>query len=176
MNLLDIIIVLMVIGSVLHGLSKGLLSQVINLAAFVFALTIASTYGATVGQWIDHFIALPAAYLPLIGFIVTLVVVEGLIRGILRFAGHLIPGILTGSAPNRLLGIIPALAETALFLTIAINLVTSVPSWVSANQLVRTSKFAPPIETLGAATQSVVNRILGDKLPNIPAPPPPQFQ
>lgn len=170
MNIVDGILITFGILAIFQGFSKGLISQLINLAAFVFALTVAVSTGPSAGQKIDRVIALPAAYLSLIGFLAVFIVLDAALRIVLRIVGHAIPGILTASPVNRILGIVPSLAGFTLIATFALTAITAVPSWISAHEAIAGSRLAPVFQTFGGATEAVVNRVLGDRLREIPVP------
>ncbi len=155
-----------------QGLSKGLISQIINLAAFVFALTIAVSVGPTVADAINRVFAFPVAYRQLIGFFVAFLAIEFVLRLVLRYLGHLIPGLVTASLTNRILGIIPSLAEMTLVVTLVFAAINAVPSWSTTQQAVRASRLAPIFTTFGTETESVVNRILGEQLRQVTPPGP----
>ena len=164
MNYVDYILIFLTIVAIFNGLRRGLISQLIDLAAFVLSLALAFTFGANLGHWIDHFFALPAAYQTLIGFLVILFLVEGIIKAALRFVGHIIPGILTASLPNRFLGIIPALATLTLSVVFVLTAINEVPSWTAAQQAVHASKLAPTFIHYGSATELIVKQMLGPDL------------
>ena len=167
MNYVDYIIIFLTIAAVFNGLARGLISQIIDLVAFVFSLTLAFTFGPSVGHWIDHFFALPVAYQSLIGFLIVLFLIEGILRAVLRFIGHLIPGVLTASLPNRFLGIIPALALLTLSAMFVFTAINDVPRWTTAQTAIHQSKLAPLFTQYGSTTESLVRRVLGPDLTKI---------
>jgi uncharacterized membrane protein required for colicin V production len=164
MNNLDFLIVGLVIWAVVEGLHRGLISQLIDLAAFVVSLALAMSFGSQVAARIDHYVALPVVYQPLIGFLVVLVVLEIVVRMVLRLLGHIIPGVLTASLPNRLLGVVPALAKQAVILALLINAVAMVPQWTQGNRAVQESRFAPLALSVNRSVTSSVKQILGPQI------------
>ncbi len=167
MNIVDALIIGLVIWAVIEGLHRGLISQLIDLAAFVVSLALAMSFGSQVATRIDHFIALPVAYQPLIGFLVVLFTLEIVVRMVLRLLGHIIPGVLTASLPNRLLGVVPAIAKQAVILALVINAIAMVPQWADGQQAVKASRFAPLALSVNQSVTSIVKRVLGPQLPQL---------
>ena len=166
MNFIDWIIVALLAFAVVQGLMRGLISQLLDLAAFVVALGLAFSFGPMAAARIDRVIALPAAEQSLIGFIVVLFASSIILRWVLRLIGHIIPGIITASPINRVLGVIPAVALTIFEIAVVLTTIAAFPAWQSATRAIGQSTLAPKIITASGSLQSLINRTIGPKLPD----------
>lgn len=137
MNWADYIIVAVLALSVLVGLWRGLVSEVLALAVWVAAFWLAWTFGPTVAAQFEHSIDLPSVRM-LVGYGLCFIVV--LIAGaLLRFLmGKLVQG--TGlSGSDRLLGMFFGLARGVLLVTLAVFVLGFTPfardPWWQQSQL-----------------------------------------
>jgi membrane protein required for colicin V production len=120
MNWADYIILAVLGLSVLIGLFRGLISEVLALAVWVAAFWVAWTFGPSVASHFEHSIELPSARI-LVGYGLCFLAV--LIAGaLLRFLiGKLVEG--TGlSGTDRLLGMLFGFARGVLLVTLAVFL------------------------------------------------------
>lgn len=121
MNWTDYLILAVLGLSVLIGLWRGLISEVLALAIWIAAFWVAMTFGPTVAAFFEHSISLPSArYLVGYGLCFIVVLLAG---ALLRFVvGRLIES--TGlSGTDRLLGMLFGLARGVLLVTLAVFLV-----------------------------------------------------
>jgi membrane protein required for colicin V production len=137
MNWADYIIIAVLALSVLVGLWRGLVSEVLALAVWVAAFWLAWTFGPTVAAQFGHSIDLPSVRM-LVGYGLCFIVV--LIAGaLLRFLmGKLVQG--TGlSGSDRLLGMFFGLARGVLLVTLAVFVLGFTPftrdPWWQQSQL-----------------------------------------
>ncbi len=165
MNYVDWIILALLGLAVLQGLWRGLISQLLDLAAFVVSLSLAFSFGSMAATRIDHLVALPTAERSLIGFVVVLLIASIVIRWALRLLGHIIPGIITASPINRLLGIIPAVALTVFEIALVLTTVAAFPQWASGSRAIHLSTLAPKVLAASGSLQGLINRTIGPKLP-----------
>lgn len=146
MNWTDYLILGVLVVSVLIGLWRGLISEVLALAIWIAAFWVAMRFGPSVAQYFEHSIALPSARI-LVGYGLCFIAV--LLGGaLLRFVvSRLIES--TGlSGTDRLLGMFFGLARGVLLVTLAVFLLgftafTRDPWW-------RESRLLPQFQ--GAAT------------------------
>ena len=120
MNWADYIIFAVLGVSVLIGLWRGLISEVLALAVWAAAFWVAWTFGPSVAGYFEHSIQLPSARI-LVGYGICFLVV--LIAGaLLRFlVSKLVEG--TGlSGTDRLLGMVFGFARGVLLVTLAVFL------------------------------------------------------
>jgi len=104
MNWTDYIIIGVIALSVLIGLMRGLISEVLALAIWIVAFWFAWTFGPTVAAHFEHLIKLPSARI-IVGYVLCFLVVL-LLGALLRFAiSRLVES--TGlSGTDRLLGMV----------------------------------------------------------------------
>jgi membrane protein required for colicin V production len=174
MNWTDYIIIGVLGLSVLIGLWRGLISEVLALAIWIAAFWVAWTFGPMVAAHFEHTITLPSARI-IVGYGLCFVVV--LIAGaLLRFLiGKLVDG--TGlSGTDRLLGMGFGFVRGVLLVTLAVFLIgftafTRDPWW---KQSVLLPQFQGMAAWLGQRVPDSVRRYLNpstvlDRLPDMPA-------
>ncbi|MFC4527490.1 CvpA family protein [Dyella halodurans] len=174
MNWADYIILAVVGLSVLIGLWRGLISEVLGLVVWALAFWVAWMFGPAVAGYFEHSIQLPSARM-LVGYGICFLVV--LIAGaLLRFlVSKLVEG--TGlSGTDRLLGMLFGFARGVLLVTLAVFLLgfTAVirdPWW---NDSVLLPQFKGVAAWLGEQVPDSVRHHLNppallDHLPALPA-------
>ncbi|WP_430390440.1 CvpA family protein [Dyella sp. 20L07] len=174
MNWADYIILAVLAVSVLIGLWRGLISEVLALAIWAAAFWVAWTFGPSVAGYFEHSIQLPSARI-LVGYGLCFIAV--LIAGALvRFlVSRLVEG--TGlSGTDRLLGMLFGFARGVLLVTLAVFLlgftaVTRDPWW---HDSVLLPQFKEVAAWLGERVPDNVRRYLNppallDHLPALPA-------
>jgi membrane protein required for colicin V production len=176
MNWTDYLIIAVLALSVLIGLWRGLISEVLALAIWIAAFWVAMTFGPSVAAFFEHSISLPSArYLVGYGLCFLAVLIAG---ALVRFVvSRLIES--TGlSGTDRLLGMVFGLARGVLLVTLAVFLIgftafTRDPWW-------RQSALVPPFQGmamwLGEWVPASVRPYLQrpaevlQHLPRVPAP------
>lgn len=174
MNWADYIILAVLAVSVLIGLWRGLISEVLALAIWVAAFWVAWTFGPSVAGHFEHSIQLPSARI-LVGYGICFLAV--LIAGaLLRFlVSKLIEG--TGlSGTDRLLGMVFGFVRGVLLVTLAVFLLgftafTRDPWW---NESALLPQFKGMAAWLGERVPENVRHYLNppallDHLPALPA-------
>jgi membrane protein required for colicin V production len=120
MNGIDYTILGVLALSVLVGLWRGLVSEVLSLAAWIAAFWVAWTFGPVVAAQLEHSISLPAARI-LLGYGLCFVVVL-VVCALLRFVTRrLLSGIGLGGL-DRLLGMLFGFARGVLLVTLVVFL------------------------------------------------------
>lgn len=174
MNWTDYVIIFIVAISVLIGLWRGLISEVLALAIWIAAFWVAWTFGPAVAAHLDHLIALPSARI-IIGYGLCFLAVL-LLGALLRFAiSRLVES--TGlSGTDRLLGMIFGFARGVLLVALLVFLIgftafTRDPWWRNSVLLPQFQRVAAWLEQRVPASvrdhihpQAVLN-----KLPRLPA-------
>jgi membrane protein required for colicin V production len=120
MNWIDFTILGVLALSVLVGLWRGLVSEVLSLVAWVAAFWVAWTFGPVVAAHFEHSISLPAARI-LLGYglcFAVVLIVGALLRFVVR---RLLSGIGLGGL-DRLLGMVFGFARGVLLVTLAVFL------------------------------------------------------
>ena len=115
MNILDIIILICLIPAVIHGLRKGLISQVISIASLIIGIWASVKFADLASQWIAKYITIPEQTLKITSFILIMIAVFvalGLLGKLLEATLKLV----TLGWINRLAGMCFSLAKSLLIL------------------------------------------------------------
>ena len=154
MNWVDYTILAVLGLSVLMGLWRGLISEVLSLAIWVAAFWVAWTFGPMVAGYFEHSIQLPSArMLVSYGLCFILVLVLG---ALVRFViSRLVESTGLGGS-DRLLGMFFGLARGVLVVTLAVFLLGFTP--VTRDPWWRESQLLPQFEGVAGW--------LGEKLPD----------
>ena len=75
MNILDIIILICLIPAVIHGLRKGLISQVISIASIVFGVWASVKFAVLASDWLAKYINAPEQTLKIVAFVLIMIAV-----------------------------------------------------------------------------------------------------
>ena len=149
MNWTDYIIICVLALSVLVGLWRGLISEVLALVIWIAAFWVAWTFGPTVAAHFDALIKLPSARI-IVGYGLCFVAVL-LLGALLRFViGRLVES--TGlSGTDRLLGMVFGLARGVLLVTLLVFLLgftafTRDPWWQQSALLPQFERVAAWLE------------------------------
>ncbi len=174
MNWTDYLILGTLAVSVLMGLWRGLISEVLALVIWIAAFWLSMRFGPLVAGYFEHSISLPSVRL-LVGYGICFVLVL-LAGALLRFvASKLIVG--TGlSGTDRLLGMFFGLARGVVLVTLAVFLlgftaVTRDPWWQQSRLL---PQFQGTAAWLGQWVPASVRQyfhpsVVMDRLPPVPA-------
>lgn len=117
MNALDLVIIILFIPGIVRGLSKGFLEQGISLVGVVLSVYLAYRLADRAGAFIARYITVQETFLHVLGFIAVLVGVLILVLLIAKLATK-IAEMATLGWLNKTLGLVFALATTALVLSI----------------------------------------------------------
>ena len=115
MNILDIIILICLIPAVIHGLRKGLISQVISIASIVFGVWASVRFAVITSQLLAEYINAPEQTLKIVAFVLIMIavfVVLGLIGKVLERVIKLV----TLNWINKLAGMCFSVAKCLLIL------------------------------------------------------------
>lgn len=121
MNIIDIIIVCCCVPAVIHGLSKGFVSQAFSLVALILGVWLSFKFSNAVGEWLVTYIDLPSTVIHVIAFALIMLVV----MLITHLAGKAVEGVLKVVMLgwlNKLLGIVFALLKAVLIIGLVIIL------------------------------------------------------
>ncbi|WP_233842812.1 CvpA family protein [Dyella sp. 2HG41-7] len=120
MNVIDLIIIAVLALSVLVGLWRGLISEVLALVTWIAAFWVAWTYGPAVSAHFEHSIEMPVLRI-LVGYGLCFIAVL-IVGALARFAlGTLVDSTGLGGT-DRLLGMIFGFARGVLLVTLAVFL------------------------------------------------------
>lgn len=174
MNWTDYVIIFIIAISVLLGLWRGLISEVLALAIWIVAFWVAWTFGPSVAAHFDHLIDLPSARI-IVGYGLCFLGVL-LLGALLRFAVSRLVESTGLSGTDRLLGMIFGFARGVLLVALLVFFVgftafTRDPWWQNSILLPQFQRVAawleqrvPPSVSAHLHPQAVL-----DKLPRLPA-------
>ncbi len=121
MNTLDIVLVLLFVPGIVRGLSKGILEQIISLVGIIAGVWAAFKFSSLLCGWLGQHLAVSQTLLNVIAFVLVLVaviiimiLVAKLFTKIAKMGGL--------GWVNRLLGMVFALAVSALILSLLVIL------------------------------------------------------
>lgn len=149
MNAVDLIIIAVLALSVLVGLWRGLISEVLALVTWIAAFWVAWTYGPTVAAHFEHSIETPILRVFLgygLCFIAVLIV-----GALVRFAIHTLVDSTGLGGTDRLLGMIFGFARGLLLVTLLVFLVDQTgfarePMWQQSTLLPQFNSLAAWLE------------------------------
>ena len=127
MNIVDIIILCCCAPAIVHGLSKGFVSQAFSLVALVAGVWLSFKFSGVVGDWLSSFLDLSGAVLHIIAFALILI----LVSVVMWLLGELVEGLLKVVMLgwlNKLLGIVFALIKAFLIVGLVVFLFDSLNS------------------------------------------------
>lgn len=144
MTVFDYIVIGVVAASLLLGAWRGVVGEIISLAAWVLAFFVAQKFGPEIGEALYHGAINEAGWRLIAGYVTAFVGVL-LVMSLLRLA---LQGLLKAMGlglTDRLLGILFGVLRgvVIVFILVAVGGMTSAPKqgwWVGAH-------FAPPLET-----------------------------
>lgn len=120
MNTLDIIILVCLLPAIWAGISKGLVKQLVALAALVIGVALAAKFAPEVGAWINRYLSVNGQLLNIIGF----VVIAAVAIVVLNLLGSLVSKVIkiaTLGWLDKLLGVIFSLLEAVIIIGLVIT-------------------------------------------------------
>ena len=124
MGVLDIIIVCCFLPSLYFGAKNGLVKQIVSILFLFFGMSLAIKCSHTFSGYIQGFIQMDEKWIKVLSFIIIFAAVAIVLSLIGKLIEKIIKVTLLGWL-NRLLGIVMALAKTALILSLAIYFLDS---------------------------------------------------
>ena len=121
MNIIDIIILVCCIPALVHGFSKGFVSQAISLIALVLGVWLSFKFSVPFGDWLKSFADLPGTVLHIIAFALILIIVMLVLMLIGKAIEKVLKVAMLGWL-NKLLGIVFALLKAVLVIGLVIIL------------------------------------------------------
>ncbi|MBO4230917.1 MAG: CvpA family protein [Bacteroidales bacterium] len=149
MNIIDIIIVCCCVPAVIHGLSKGFVSQAFSLVALILGVWLSFKFSNAVGEWLVTYIDLPSTVIHVIAFALIMLVV----MLITHLAGKAVEGVLKVVMLgwlNKLLGIVFALLKAVLIIGLVIILFEAINNTfpIVPSKTMEESIFYGPVKDL----------------------------
>ena len=149
MNIIDIITVCCCVPAVIHGLSKGFVSQAFSLVALILGVWLSFKFSNAVGEWLVTYIDLPSTVIHVIAFALIMLVV----MLITHLAGKAVEGVLKVVMLgwlNKLLGIVFALLKAVLIIGLVIILFEAINNTfpIVPSKTMEESIFYGPVKDL----------------------------
>ncbi len=149
MNIIDIIIVCCCVPAVIHGLSKGFVSQAFSLVALILGVWLSFKFSNAAGEWLVTYIDLPSTVIHVIAFALIMLVV----MLITHLAGKAVEGVLKVVMLgwlNKLLGIVFALLKAVLIIGLVIILFEAINNTfpIVPSKTMEESIFYGPVKDL----------------------------
>ena len=149
MNIIDIIIVCCCVPAVIHGLSKGFVSQAFSLVALILGVWLSFKFSNAVGEWLGTYIDLPSTVIHVIAFALIMLVV----MLFTHLAGKAVEGVLKVVMLgwlNKLLGIVFALLKAVLIIGLVIILFEAINNTfpIVSSKTMEESIFYGPVKDL----------------------------
>lgn len=119
MNIIDIIILCCCIPAVIHGVSKGFVSQAYSLLALVLGVWLSFKFAEIVGDYLSAFLEVSPAMLHIIAFALILVVVMLLITLAGKAVTKVLKIVMLGWL-DKLLGVVFALIKALLIVGLVV--------------------------------------------------------
>lgn len=127
MAILDIILLLCFVPAIVGGITKGLIKEVVDLAAVLLAAWAAFKFSVPLADWMGGFLTLDPAILKVIAFVLIAVAVALILNAFSALITKALDVISLGLL-NRLLGLVFAIAKTAFLLGLFILLIETLNS------------------------------------------------
>ena len=124
MSIIDIIILLFLIPALLSGLKKGLIAQLVAIAALILGAWMSCRFTTALGQWASGWIDADIRIINAIAFIVIFCGVVAILSLLGKLLEGVIKLIMLGWL-NRLLGVVFAIMKWGLFLSLIVMLFDS---------------------------------------------------
>ncbi len=127
MAILDIILLLCFVPAIVGGITKGLVKEVVDLAAVLLAAWAAFKFSVPLADWMGGFFTLDPAVLKVIAFVLIAVAVALILNAFSALITKALDAISLGFL-NRLLGLVFAIAKTAFLVGLFILLIETLNS------------------------------------------------
>ncbi len=145
MGIFDIIVLVCLAAALFTGLKKGLISQVVSLAAMCIGVWLSVKFSSEVGAWLKEWLDLDETLLRVVSFILIFIAVSLGLSLFGKVLEKVVRVVMLGWV-NRLLGACLALIECTLILCLllmAFDAINGTFSLVSAEKLSETIFYAP---------------------------------
>lgn len=118
-NIIDIIILCCCVPAIIHGLSKGFVSQAFSLVALILGVWLSFKFSNPVGDWLVSFVDMPGSILHIIAFALIMLVVMVITHLAGKVVEKVVKVVMLGWL-NKLLGIVFALLKAVLIVGLVI--------------------------------------------------------
>ena len=121
MGILDIILLICFIPAIVNGISKGFVSQVVQIAAIIIGAWAAFHFSSVICAWLSQYLTMDPVILKIIAFVLVIIVITMLLNLLGNMLTRLLHALALGFL-NRGLGLVFSLLKVALVLGLLIML------------------------------------------------------
>lgn len=124
---LDIVLLLCFLPAIYFGIRKGLISQLISIAALILSIWASYKFSEIVAKWLSGFIEVSPTALNILTFVVIFLVIAIVLRILGKLLEKVIKLVMLGWL-NKLLGVVFALLKVGIIVGLAIILFNTLNS------------------------------------------------
>jgi len=163
MNWVDYVILAVMIFYLLEGIRRGFIEQTLELFGFVLTVVVATwTYHFYAG-WIVANIGIKEFVANPLSFLLAWFVYQLIYAVVLRFIYPLIPKIIRNAVPNRLAGLLPAIARGLVILAIVLTVAVALPVPDQLKSEINDSTLGSRIVKRSGSINSYLEEKFGDQ-------------
>ena len=142
MNVVDIIIVTFFVLAMLNGWRRGLVAILIDLVTLAAGIVAAFIFYGRVGVWFGQF-GLSAGLQPIVGFLITLLLVERLLWMTFVLLSKFVPSFFKVSVVGRSAGAGVGVVKATIVVSVLLSLLLYLPVIPIVRDSIKTSSLAP---------------------------------
>jgi len=148
-SVIDIIILICCVPAIIHGISKGFVSQAFSLLGLILGAWLAYKFSNVAGEWLESFAELSPALLHVIAFALILLVVIVVVHLAGKIIEKLLKVVMLGWL-DKLLGAVFSLLKAALIIGLVVVLFDALNSNIPlvSEEKIEESFFYLPIKEL----------------------------
>lgn len=149
MNYIDIILLILLLLSAINGFTKGLIAEVVSLAALILGIWGAIEFSYVTSEFLIENFNLTARHLNIISFVVTFVVIVILVHIVGNVVNKMAEAVLLGFV-NKLAGLVFGIIKSALIISVLLVVFDKVDSDVGiiSPETKANSRMYEPIRSL----------------------------
>ena len=119
MTILDIILLLCFVPAVVAGISKGFVSQVVQIAALILGAWAAFHFSSVICDWLSQYLTMDETMLKIVAFILVIIVITLILNLLGNMLTHLLHALTLGWF-NRILGALFGILKVGVILGLLI--------------------------------------------------------
>lgn len=161
MNWIDLIIIAIILFSLLEGLAVGFIQGGFDFLGFMASFILALKFYSTTGALLVKNFSFPYGIANAIGFFLTAAMLEFIFASLMGILLRKLPRALFNNPLDRLFGVLPSLASSAVLIAFFLTLVLTLPLSPFLKSAVSDSKIAGYLTRQSAGLERFVNQIFG---------------
>ncbi len=160
-NFVDVLIVLAIFLYVLLHMRDGVLVLTRRLLAFVFGAVLAFFAYSYVSAFLAPHLGFSVGMIDAVSFVISFVIIQWMIKFVLRKLFSLIPDNLHHSKLSRYLAVLPATIDGLILTSLILFLIVVSPFFISAKQPIETSKVGSVLVNKASSIEVYLDKIFG---------------